>query len=106
MTYNELQNIYEMLGYLEQAAGFTYFQNPVAWQEAFQSIINSSPKLMEYFGGTNVAEITNIAQAYASVGKNIYATAESGLKSAPVIESVFTSPDSEEAVAGAEALGT
>ena len=104
--YNEIQNVIEMLSYLEQAAGFTYFQNPVQWQDAFQSIINSSPKLLEYFGGTNVAEITNIAQAYASVGKDIYATAESGLKSAPVIESIFTSPNTEEAATDAQALGT
>lgn len=106
MAYNMITDITEALNYLQQAAGFTYLQNPASWQEAFQALARSSPKLAELIGGEASAEIVNIAKAYTSVGKDIYATAESGLKSAPVIESVFTQADQEVAEEGAAALGT
>ena len=106
MSYNLLSNIPEALNYLQQAAGFTYLQSPATWDEAFKTAIQAAPKLVQAVSGEASAEITNIASAYASVGKDIYATAESGLKSAPVIESVFTQADQETAVVGEAALGT
>lgn len=106
MAYNVITDMVEALNYLQQAAGFTYLQSPATWQQAFQALANSSPKLAELIGGEASAEIINIAKAYTSVGKDIYATAESGLKSAPVIESVFTQAGQEVAEEGAAALGT
>lgn len=103
--YNQLMNVEEILGYLQEAAGFYYTQNPVQWQEAFQTLANNS-KLVNVIGGEASAQITNIASAYTTVGKDIYATAESGLKNAPVIEGVFTRADEEVAVVGESALGT
>lgn len=106
MAYNVITDIAEALGYLQQAAGFYYLQNPASWQECFQALSQSSPKLAELIGGEASAEIINIAKLYESVGKDIYATAESGLKSAPVIESIFTQQDQQVAEEGAAALGT
>ena len=100
-----MNNMTEMLGYLEQCAGFYYTQNPVAWGEAFKEVASNS-KLVSMVTGEASAEITNISYAYNTVGKDIYATAESGLKNAPVIESVFTERDTETAVESASALGT
>lgn len=105
MAYNVIKDVEEMLSYLEQCAGFYYLQNPATWQECFE-LLKTDPKLVGLVGGDAQATIINIANAYASVGKDIYATAESGLKSAPVIESVFTQPDVETAEVGASALGT
>ena len=106
MSFNTLKDIEQAIGYLEQCAGFYYLQNPTSWQECFQQLTQSVPKLTEMISGDAVTEITNIASAYTSVGKDIYATAESGLKSAPVIEGVFTQAGEETAEVSATALGT
>lgn len=103
--YNALTDITEVVNYLQQAAGFTYLQSPGSWQSAFESL-HESAKMLNLVSGEASAEITNIASAYTAVGKDIYATAESGLKNAPVIESVFTQADQETAVIGESALGT
>ena len=103
--YNNLSDIEQMLGYLEQAAGFYYLQTPGSWQSAFQTL-SETAKMVGLVGGEASAEITNIASAYTSVGKDIYATAESGLKNAPVVEGVFTQADQQTAVVGQSALGT
>lgn len=106
MSYNILTNVLEGIEYLEQCAGFYYLQDPTTWTECFKSLSSSAPKLVDIIGGEPVTEITNIASAYTSVGKDIYATVESGLKSAPVVEGVFTQADEEVAVVGETALGT
>ena len=103
--YNNLSDIEQMLGYLEQAAGFYYLQTPGSWQAAFQTLSNTA-KAVGLVTGEASAEITNITSAYTSVGKDIYATAESGLKNAPVVEGVFTRADEQTAVVGESALGT
>lgn len=105
MSYNLLSSVPEVVNYLEQAAGFYYLQNPTSWQQCFENL-SSVPKLTEFVGGAAQAEITNIKYAYESVGKDIYATAQSGLKNAPVIEGIFTQADQEVANVGEAALGT
>lgn len=106
MSYNTLKDVYEAINYLQEASGFYYLQDPTTWQNCFQQIANSAPKLTNLIGGEASAEIVDISSVYNSVGKSVYATAESGLKSAPVIEGVFTQAEQETAEIGASALGT
>ena len=106
MSYNTLKDVYEAINYLQEASGFYYLQDPTTWQNCFQQLANSVPKLTNVIGGEASAEIIDISSVYNSVGKSVYATAESGLKSAPVIEGIFTEAEQETAEIGATALGT